>query len=567
MGIRIVKAKGGSAAGTVHGFLPYFYAQYRDLDGRNTQKRLETRVRGVPPASGLATDRGDEAFEQARASAERELAALLDELKDPKTTLARGRALIERGTGRQVRDLPLAELAAWYRAREGIETTDANRAWLDWKDSIIADFAEYARHRGVRTVFRVPADMAREYCEGLARTLSHDTLKKKTSRLRNAFGDYLAPTGMDNPFDNGFKARKTADNRGIWHEPLNERQVRAIWAYTEKAAPDWHGVSVGAACTGLRVGDVCRLKWSSVDFKNGIITVKTEKTGATVYVPLFDHDPAGRFYHPLFGEFRRLLEGLFTARDEGEEHVFPHACAVYDGDRSDVYDRGKAIMARALFADEPEDVDPDRPAMTSEEVRQAIAGARWTEAKRARIGETYRRLLIGQDAKQIQAETGVYKSQYCTDLADLEHLTGLELRPRKGRRTLRDLLRRTRQERATGVRSACLYGWHSFRAAFVVLAYTAGVPLDIIKQIVGHTTVEMTMRYLHPTEQDAANKFRDIFAEARRSQQEPAPVQAPALDVAKLQQLLAMFPPEQRMEALKLLQGQAAAPVLPALTA
>lgn len=49
-----------------------------------------------------------------------------------------------------------------------------------------------------------------------------------------------------------------------------------------------------ALYTGLRLGDVVSLKWENVDFKNGFITKKMEKTDKTVVVPVLDYD-----YHAI----------------------------------------------------------------------------------------------------------------------------------------------------------------------------------------------------------------------------------------------------------------------------
>ena len=41
-------------------------------------------------------------------------------------------------------------------------------------------------------------------------------------------------------------------------------------------------------CTGLRIGDCAKLKWEDIDFANGIVRVKTQKTGAKVSIPLLN---------------------------------------------------------------------------------------------------------------------------------------------------------------------------------------------------------------------------------------------------------------------------------------
>lgn len=98
-------------------------------------------------------------------------------------------------------------------------------------------------------------------------------------------------------------------------------------------------------------------------------------------------------------------------------------------------------------------------------------------------------------------------------LADVERLTGEHLRPRSAatanRATRLDLIERTRAARGVGKRAASLYGWHSLRATFVVLAVEAGVPLPDVQKIVGHTTAEMTMQYFNPTAKHTAERVRE----------------------------------------------------------
>lgn len=66
---------------------------------------------------------------------------------------------------------------------------------------------------------------------------------------------------------------------------------------------------VAAACTGMRRGDVCALRWSAVDLKNGMLAVKTSKTEAEVEIPIFGP----------------LLSVLKECKGNHSEYVFPQA--------------------------------------------------------------------------------------------------------------------------------------------------------------------------------------------------------------------------------------------------
>ena len=67
---------------------------------------------------------------------------------------------------------------------------------------------------------------------------------------------------------------------------------------------------------GLRLGDVCMLRWSDVDLEKGTIAVKEQKTGKP------------RLIHLLPALRERLLAR--KAQEEGEEYVFPETARKYE---------------------------------------------------------------------------------------------------------------------------------------------------------------------------------------------------------------------------------------------
>lgn len=85
-----------------------------------------------------------------------------------------------------------------------------------------------------------------------------------------------------------------------------------------------------------------------------------------------------------------------------------------------------------------------------------------------------------------------------------------------------DLIERTRSKRGVGKRAASVYGWHSLRHTFVILALDAGVPVEKVRQIVGHGEAETTIaNYYNPTKEQEAERVRQqmrgTVLEGRRS--------------------------------------------------
>ena len=83
-----------------------------------------------------------------------------------------------------------------------------------------------------------------------------------------------------------------------------------------------------ALYTGLRLGDVVSLKWENVDFKNGFITKKMEKTDKTVVVPVLDYD---------------YMQSLYAAR-QSDEYVLPQQMKMYTANQSGISYRVKKYL-------------------------------------------------------------------------------------------------------------------------------------------------------------------------------------------------------------------------------
>lgn len=98
------------------------------------------------------------------------------------------------------------------------------------------------------------------------------------------------------------------------------------------AASDWRGAIILAATTGLRLGDVANLTWSSVDAKAGLLRVETGKTGIVVSPPM----------HPDFVEWLAK-----RTKSRGEAPVFPSLAGRGTGGRQGLSAEFRSIMKSA----------------------------------------------------------------------------------------------------------------------------------------------------------------------------------------------------------------------------
>lgn len=90
---------------------------------------------------------------------------------------------------------------------------------------------------------------------------------------------------------------------------------------------------IAGASTGLRKGDLCRLRWSEVDLKAGMIVCKTGKTGALARVPLLPG-------------FRDYLQARRPADAKPDAYIFPEQAAMYAANPTGLSWRFKALVAK-----------------------------------------------------------------------------------------------------------------------------------------------------------------------------------------------------------------------------
>jgi integrase len=74
--------------------------------------------------------------------------------------------------------------------------------------------------------------------------------------------------------------RSRADGK---REAFSHEEISQL---VSSAEGDWRGAIILAATSGLRMGDIARLQWSSVDLEAGVLRVTPRKTGTEVVLPI-----------------------------------------------------------------------------------------------------------------------------------------------------------------------------------------------------------------------------------------------------------------------------------------
>lgn len=282
---------------------PYWHGVFI-VAGNRVRKQLDVKVDGARPPS--AKCRGDDPFERSKTKA----AAAYFEHKSQIDQLTKDRKLAERvldGDHRYER-IPLANMyqrwAEWPRKKKLSAGVLANG------DSMISAFVEFMQLKfpQVVNVNGVAERMASAYMTARnAEGISEKTYKNITGFLSTVFRLLKTATGMElDPFFHLKVGKVTMAHR----VPYSVDELRLIFERL-KAEEFLRPIIVTATCTALRRGDLCLIKWSSINWELQQVKVRTSKTNGYVWIPIF---PALRRELELA---RKMWDG------KSDAHVFP----------------------------------------------------------------------------------------------------------------------------------------------------------------------------------------------------------------------------------------------------
>lgn len=491
MGLKIPLAPDGTPRTTWFGRI--------SVKGHVSETNLGVPVRGTVPLDAYGrvrlSARGDELFEKSRAEAEKALARWRAEARKSPAYLQEKalRAITREKAG----GVPFDKLIERWKAipRQRPVTAERTRCAA----SVFKAFGAFARKRTdgrCLTLDAVTPDLAAAWFASIRKTYAWGTVKDMMHTMAGAFTRW-ATVRRENPFKGvimrGGKAEGEERAR-TGRDALTAEQFDRLRDLVRENARLWP-LFVTAAYTGMRLGDVCHLTAADVDLGRGVIDCITSKAGVRVRIPIMSPD------------LREVLDARCAVPADGSDaspYLFPWAAEQYDHEtegedakrshsrRASLVRSIKPYFARAVYADaEAEDV-PDEP----RPIEEAVEGAGFTEQKRARVLEVYRRFKAGEVCSDIALAMGIARGQVSNYLKDAETLTGETLRPRgPGKATAADLIEKTRVGRTVGKYAASKWGWHNLRHHFITCALNAGVPVEKVAQIVGHKTVAMTVKY------------------------------------------------------------------------
>lgn len=517
MGLEMRKGRNGE-------LIMHWFGAYKDETGKRVIESLKTPIVGkVIPKSLLET--GDEEFEASRAAA-------IDELKGFTTSAKeKGRAqhltarLIEAKTGRKWKVTPIEALPSLVlSAKHRRERSKQNEAW---KLKTIQNFVQWAKEKGLRTSLQVTPEIAEAYIatfyvpDDNGRIRTAESVRKIKALVGHVLSMTL-PDGVENPLKRVMVETPEGD-KVFNRAPLNAVEIEKLLeaASDDRTAFD---LIVTGLCTGLRRGDVCRLRWDSVDQKSWVLKLTTSKTRAELYLPVMPR-------------LRTVIEARNAERKEGAEYVFPEAELQLQTNPSGVSWRIKRAFALA-FAKPPEAKMADAPELVplSESlpvVLKAVRAAKMPAGKREKMIDLLNRYASGQSYRVIQQEKCISRGGISVLLHQAQKLANVRFLPDTQAPGINAAISNvTREKREIGLKAASKYDFHGLRTTFVTLALNAGISVDKLKALTGHNTVEVVLKhYFKPRGTEVAGELEAALPDVLTGRTQPEA--KAALPVAK----------------------------------
>jgi len=538
-----------------------WYGEYKDEHGKRRVLKLGIVVKGEIPAS--LTEKGSLEFEESRAAALKALERFREEAWVKGSVPQIAQRLIEAKTGIHWADTYLDDFPK--TVMNALPARSRGTKWAKRKEKQLAEFAAYAKEQGLNTAAQVTGLMAKQYLDLLGspnekkKSRKSGTLKKLRSILAQAFSRVLPPGGV-NPFKD--INIDTADgDQTVNRTPLSEPDVQKLLAVAQAEDPMVYELIVTALCTGLRCGDVCLLKWTSVDLKKNSLTIRTSKTQAEVCLPILP-----------------LLQGVLAVREKHKSasiNVFKEAAGIYDKTPGRITYRVKKLFAKAFATPPAKDKEktPKAPIKTvrladvlDQVLRSVYAEPEISDAKRERMVAVLSLYAEKKSLRRIEKENGIPKGTASGLLNEVQKLSKCTFLPSIGVRnkkgySIKDAVKdATRTARTIGMRAASTRDFHALRTTFVTLAISSGISTDKLRALTGHATVDIVLKhYFRPKGTDFADeltrsmpKVLTVPSRGIKTVKAAKPVKAIPPKVATLMSQIRKLTDEER-EALKAL--------------
>jgi integrase len=454
-------------------------------------RNLDIEIEGERPSSVNKTS--DRRFEASRAKAQAKLNELVEQSKSRRAEEL-VQTLHEIRTGTRISTIALDKLYdRWGKIprRKG----HLSEVYRKLAESVFARFRKFLaeQYPDVQELGQVShamavAFMVAEESRGIAGRTRNATL----GLLKGTFLHLRREGGF---IDNPFEGIVTKDEETIHRKPFSAEEIRAIVDVAQKDEL-CRPLIITGLCTAMRRGDVCQLKWADVNLVKRMISVKTAKTGERVWIPIFPL---------LFDELAKL--------PHNGEYCFPEAARLYQEKAEAINRRLNAVFRAAGFVelDKDGEVRSSGPNIVAPE---ALAKARtaieqvdlqkFTRKVRENLLRVFDLYAAGLTIKEIIPKLGMSKGSVSTYLSRIEQIVGFAIVRTAKASTPHPagILGYLHEKREGSKRRVNVHGFHALRSTFVTLALVAGVPVELVKAVTGHTLTETVIaHYFRPNQE------------------------------------------------------------------
>ena len=197
------------------------------------------------------------------------------------------------------RRVPLADV--WLEYLKSPNRSELAPSTLHGKKNVWFHFAKWMEHSylPVEDLAGVTSEAISEYLACLRANLSGSSYNSRVCVLREIFRVLSEKAGIDNDPWAGVRLRPddSHSRRELTMPELERLLMAAKHADNEMAGKtavpwrnEWHKLFLVGIYTGMRLGDCCKLSWSSVNLSSGIIQLVPQKTkrhhGRIVTIPI-----------------------------------------------------------------------------------------------------------------------------------------------------------------------------------------------------------------------------------------------------------------------------------------
>lgn len=314
----------------------FFYARIYVGKDRPAFK-LNTKIQGTPPEGLRISGGGDAKFERSRGRALEEEAQLREELLKPQSKAKALKRILEVQTGEKheyVKVEALFELS---------KNSQRSRKWSSRYESDVKMIAD--RFVGYLNINYPSIKCAHEVRRIHAEAFLKAYLSEKqcsSSRINDVKsalqGLWTVAIKLDLITENPFKWVEKLDHLTMSKKPFSIVEIESILEEAQKD-PDLYAMCVLASSTGMRMGDCCQLRWSSIDWERRLVQVPSQKK---------NQNPT---HVPFFGALEGLLHDAWRAREDAI-YVFPRVKYLREIDRNHFTKAFSLLLLRLGYTDD-----------------------------------------------------------------------------------------------------------------------------------------------------------------------------------------------------------------------